>query len=168
MGPTGTQGPGGSTGADGEEGHTPTLLTNNFNAVLQFANGDDVIEVQNQSVLAPGSGGLIVRAYFNGSVAKRAGAPTCLVKVQLRRDQDVAPLDSQTVGIRQGSTAEREEITVGGVLASQVLVAGGDRIVLRVELAKESDECASGGGATQIAQIVSRLEVQYFRFTLGE
>ena len=168
-GVAGTTGPMGMQGMPGEEGGTRTLLTNPFMGVLQYADQDNVIEIVQQQVIAPGPGALIFRAYFHGTVAKRADGLTCLVTIALRRDQLPAALISQNVGILQGEMGQREEITVGGTLAARADVAGGETVTMRAELSKLSEDCAPMGaaGATQIAQMSVQLEVQHFRRTLA-
>lgn len=175
VGQTGPMGPAGAPGAAGAEGGTPTLLTNQFSEVIQYAHGDNVRQVFERAVIAPGPGALFARLYYGGSVTKRAaeaneatGAEACLVTVQLRVGDDPVALATRNVGIVDGPRTERMELSVDGTLAGQVAVAGGETVVFRAEIARATPDCAPAGaaGPTQIAQIFAQLEIQFFRFRL--
>jgi hypothetical protein len=156
----------GQNGRDGAEGGTPFLLTNPFSALLQYGDGPAVIQIGEQQITAPDDGTLVVRAHFSGTVAKRDNAMLCRVRVGVRRDQEVAQLASQTVGITDGPLAGRLEISVGSTIVGQVPVAAGQPVLLRMEMQRLDDLCADGAGATQIAQIFAQLDVLFYRVAL--
>jgi hypothetical protein len=165
MGPTGDVG---QPGRDGREGGTPYLLTPLTSRALQYAHEDGVLEVLQQNIVPEENGVLVVRAYFSGTVTKRVDAPSCLVQVGVRRNDEAIALFSQNVGILDGPVAQRMEVSIGGTLAGRVDVTGGRPELFRVEIRKADAACAPQGvqGPTQIAQIFVQLEVQYFRTQL--
>ncbi len=165
-GPQGIPGPSGRDGADGIEGGTPFLLTNPFSALLQYGDGPAVVEIGEQQVVGPDDGTLMVRAHFSGTVAKRDGATLCRVRVGIRQDQMVAQLASQSLGITDGPVAGRLEVSVAATLVTQVAVAEGQPVLLRLEMQRLDETCADGAGATQIAQIFGQLDVLFFRVGL--
>lgn len=168
VGPTGAPGRDGMDGRDGLEGGTPTLLTNVIPRPLQYGDADNVLEIMQQTLVAPANGAVVVRLYAHGVVAKRDDATSCQVEVSVRRDQQTLPLAAQTVGIVDGPRAGRLEISVGVTLATRLEVTEGERIVLHVEMEKSDPACAPAGaaGPTQIARIFAQLEAQFFRVAL--
>lgn len=166
-GPIGDPGQRGQIGQDGREGGTPFLVTNNLTAgVIQYGNGTDVVEVFSQRVVPPETGVLVLRAHFTGTVVKRDGATTCRVAVSVRRDQEVQPLFAQNVGISDAALAGRLELSIAATLVRAIDVAGGQPIVLHVEIRRFDDTCASGGGPTQVAQVFAQLDLGFHRILL--
>jgi hypothetical protein len=159
-------GPLGPPGLDAPD--SAYLLTNLRSGRLQFGDQDNVVQVFEQRVGAPVDGVLVVRAHFSGSVTKRAGATRCLVRVQVRQDQEAVPLFAQNVGVLEGPAAERLQLSVSGTLAGTVALAGGTSTLLRFELQRADPDCAptGAGGAEQIAQIFGQLDVQLFQTPL--
>lgn len=168
-GPAGATGPTGAAGLDGREGGTPFFLSNLQSAVLQYGDLDNTIELGQHRIIAPEAGTLLARVYFSGAVTKRADARRCLVRVSLRRDQAAVALAAQSAGILEGAVGQAQEVSVGGTLAARIDVTAGERVLLRVELAKGDPDCAPVGaaGPTQIAQILGQIEVQLFRVPLA-
>lgn len=165
-GAQGVQGIPGMNGIDGIEGGTPFLLTNPFSAQLQYGDGVTVVQIGEQQIVAPDDGTLVVRAHFSGTVAKRDNATLCRVRVGVRRDQEVAQLVSQTVGITDGPLPGRLELSVGATIVGQIPVTNGQQVLLRLEMQRLDDVCADGAGATQIAQIFGQLDVLFYRVPL--
>lgn len=157
----------GQDGQDGREGGTPYLVSNPFSRVLQFGDADAVLELGQQTVVAPEAGTLLVRAHFGGTVAKRDGATVCRVQVGVRKDQDAIQLVSQNVGIREAPAAGKLETTVGASLVGQIPVQAAQSVLLRLEMQRFDDECANGAGATQIAQIFGQLDISFHRVPLS-
>jgi hypothetical protein len=137
------------------------LLTNPYDAIIQYGDGDAVMELGRVNAVAPGTGELQVRAYFSGLVAKRDGAARCRVQVRLRRDQDVQPLASDDIGIAGAPLPGKLEISVGTTLAAKVPVTAGQVVALRMEVQRLDSECAFGAGAERVAQIFGRIEALY-------
>ena len=167
-GVAGPIGPAGPTGADGHEGFTPTLLSDSFAGTLTYASGAAAVEVMRQTVRAPGdSGALLVRVYFNGTVSKRQDATSCTVEVSLWQDNQPVSLAAQNVGVFQAAPPPMV-LGVSGTLAHQIIVRGAELIELRVEARRIDEDCAPpmATGATPIAQVLSRMEIQFFRFSL--
>ncbi len=167
-GPTGASGRDGAPGADGREGGTPALLTNVIARPLQYGDGDNVLELTQQTVVAPERGTLIVRVYAHGVVAKRDDATSCRVTVSLRRDQQTLPLAAQTLGIVDAPRVGRLELSVAATLAAKLELAAGEAVVLHVELQRADPACVPPGaaGPTQVAQIFGQLEAQLHRVEL--
>jgi hypothetical protein len=163
VGPMGPEGPIGQSAPD-----SSYLLTNLVSGLVQYGDQDNVLQVFEQRVGVPTAGTLLVRAHFSGSVTKRVGAIRCLVKVQVRRDQEAVPLVAQNVGILEGPTAERTQASVSGTLVGTVTLAEGADTLLRFEIQRADPDCAPPGaaGAEQIAQIFGQLDIQFFRNTL--
>lgn len=159
----GPLGPVGPAGQDAPE--SAYLLTNLRSSLLQYGDQENVLQVFEQRVGAPAAGTLLVRAHFSGSVTKRAGAARCLVRVQVRRDQETVALAAQNVGILDAPAAERLQTSVSGTLMGSVDLAEGGSTLLRFEIQRADPACApdGAGGAEQIAQIFGQLEVQFFR-----
>jgi hypothetical protein len=166
-GAQGVQGIPGVPGIDGIEGGTPFLLTNPFSAILQYGDGPAVVQIGEQQIVAPDDGTLVIRAHFSGRVGKRDGATLCRVRVGVRRDQEIAQLVSQTVGISDGPVAGRLELSVGATVVGQIPVTVGQQVLLRLEMQRLDDVCADGAGATQIAQIFGQLDVLFYRVPLA-
>jgi hypothetical protein len=165
-GPPGPIGLPGSDGFDGREGGTPFLLTNPFSRVLQYGDGEAVLELGQQAIIAPEDGSLIVRAHFNGTVAKRDGATLCRVRVGVRQDQEVVQLVSQTLGIQEAPALGRLEVSASASLVGIVPVVQNQAILLRLELQRFDADCAMGAGATQISQMIGQLDVSFYRVPL--
>lgn len=166
VGPPGPAGMNGQDGRDGREGGTPYLVSNPFSRVLQYGDADAVLELGQQTVVAPEDGTLLVRAHFGGTVAKRDGAGLCRVQVGVRKDQDAIQLVSQNVGVREAPVTGKLEVSVGTTLVAQVPVLSGQTVLLRLEMQRFDDECAEGAGATQIAQIFGQLDLSFHRVLL--
>jgi collagen triple helix repeat protein len=175
MGPDGPQGPMGAMGLmgmvgpkgqDGREGGTPFLVANPQQKLLTYGDGTDTLEIMRQSVVAPDAGSLLVRAYFSGTVTKRDGGAACRVAVSIRKDQDPVALESQNVGITGAPQAGQLVLGVSTVFASKIDVTANQAVVLHAEMKRLDDDCASGAGATQIAQIFAQLDVGFYRVAL--
>lgn len=174
-GPTGATGATGAPGRDGDpgdpgrEGGTPYLLSNLVARPLQYGDGDNTLELAQQTLVGPEAGALVVRLYAHGVVAKRDDATSCRVEVSLRRDQQTLPLVAQQVGIVDAPRVGRLETTVGLTLATRIDVAAGERLTLHVEVRRADPACAPPGaaGPTQIAQIFAQLEAQFFRVPIA-
>jgi hypothetical protein len=168
-GARGEPGPDGRAGLDGREGGTPVYLTpasTPFRGELQFGDGEQVIELGQLTVTAPGDGALLVRAYVSGTVAKRDGSGFCRVTVAVRRDRDAAPFLRQNVGVFGAPVSGRLDVSVGTTLAGQLPVSAGQEVLLRVELSRFDDQCADGAGPTLIAQLAAQLELGFYRVGL--
>lgn len=168
-GPQGVEGPTGPMGPAGRDApEAAFLLTNLRSSLLQYGDQENVLQVFEQRVGAPADGTFLVRAHFSGSVTKRAGAQRCLVRVQVRRDQETVALAAQNVGVLDGPDTARLQISVSGTLMGTVPVAEGASTLLRFEVQRADPDCAPPGaaGAEQIAQVFGQLEVQFFRGTL--
>jgi hypothetical protein len=174
----GSAGPAGPTGNDGHEGGTPYLLSDTATGVITYGDGTNVIEIKvlgnppqmPQKVLAPGAGALLVRAYFHGTVSKRAGARACVVSIGLRRDQETLPFATQNIGIFDASEADQAVISVSGVLAGKIEVPAGAMTQLHVEIQRNDNlsSCAPGSaGGTAFAAIQAQLELSFYRINLS-
>lgn len=166
MGATGPAGPTGERGMDGLEGGTPVLLTNLQSSIIQFGDQDQVKEISRLTVVAPGDGGLLVRAHFSGIVAKRDGSALCRVTVGVRRDQEATQFLSQNVGVFGAPVAGRLELSVGTTLTGLMPVNAGQEVIFRLEVQRLDPECADGLGPTLVAQIFGQLEFGFHRYTL--
>lgn len=165
-GPTGPIGPTGERGQDGLEGGTPVLLTNLQSQIIQFGDQDQVKEIGRLVVVAPGDGGLLIRAHYSGIVAKRDGSALCRVTVGVRRDQEVTQFLTQNVGIFGAPVGGRLEMSVGTTLTGLMPVTAGQEVTLRLEVQRLDDECADGLGPTLVAQIFAQLDIGFHRYTL--
>ncbi len=165
-GPMGPTGPTGQVGQEGAPGETPVAVPPLFEGVLQYGDGNGVVELGRTTVTIPGEGSLLVKAHVFGTVTKRSGARTCLVTVGVRRDQEVVYLASQNLGILDAGPADRMAISVGATLIQSIPMTSAQETTLRLELRRLSPECADGAGAEQIAQIQARLELSYHRGSL--
>jgi len=139
----------------------PALVTNPYQAVIQYGDGDAVMELGRVNAVAPGNGEFLVRAYFSGIVAKRDGAARCRVQVRLRQDQEVDSLAQDDLGVAGAPLPGKVELSVGTTLAAKVSVTAGQVVALRMEAQRLDPECAFGAGSERVAQIVGRLEVLY-------
>ncbi|MFO0727390.1 MAG: hypothetical protein U1E65_26670 [Myxococcota bacterium] len=163
MGATGPTGPLG-----GGAGGVPFLLTNRAAHVLQYGDGDTVLEILSQHLTAPEAGTFVVRAYYSGSVAKRTDGTRCLVEIALRKNQDAVALVRENVGILTAAAGNKLEVSVGGVLAGRIDVTQNEEVQLHLELKKADADCtpAGAGGPEQIAQIFGQLEVELLKTPL--
>lgn len=166
QGPIGPTGPEGRAGIDGREGGTPFLLTNRFLGTLQFSDRDAVLEIGAVTVVAPDNGGLVVRAHFSGTVAKRDGSGFCRVWVMVRRDREPVPFLRESMGIAGAPAAGRLDLSVATTMAGVVPVAAGQSILLRLEIQRRDEICADGAGPTQIAELFGQLDLGFHRFAL--
>lgn len=166
-GPIGPQGAPGTPGRDGEEGATPFLLTSRFQSLIQYGHGDAVMELAPVSVVAPGDGELILRAYFSGKIIKRDGAARCRVRVSLRRGQDIQALAQEDIGIAGAPLPGKLEMSLGATLPATIPVSAGEQVTLHLEAQRLDEECALGAGAELVAQVFGQLEGTFYRVPLA-
>jgi hypothetical protein len=166
IGPTGPQGITGDPGAPGVEGGTPVLITNVQSALIQYGDGNQVKEIGRWVIMSPAEGALVIRAHYNGTVAKRDGSGFCRVTIGVRKDQDATQFLSQNIGIFGAPTVGRLDLSIGTTLTGQLLVNTGEQLTLRMEVQRFDDECADGLGPTQIAQIFGQLDISFHRYAI--
>lgn len=167
QGPTGPQGEPGTPGRDGQEGGAPFLLTNQFQALIQYGDGAAVMELAPVTVVAPGQGELILRAYFSGKIAKRDGAARCRVRVSLRRGQETEALAQEDIGIAGAPLPGKLEMSLAATLPATIAVNAGEQVTLRLEVQRLDDECALGAGSELVAQVFGQLEGTFYRVPLA-
>lgn len=166
-GPTGAPGPRGVDGDPGPEGGTPILLSTPAAVQLLFSDGGAIQQFDTFEVIPPGDGYFLIRTNFTGSVAKRDGSSRCIVAVRVRLDQDPVPLVLQNVGVFEAPTVGRLDVSVNAPLVGTVAVQAAEPVLVRLELQRQTDECADGNGNTQIADIRAQAEISWFRNTLA-
>ena len=166
-GPQGPMGQMGPPGQDGRPGLTPYLLTDPVVGEIQFGDGAAILEIAQLPLVAPGPGDLAVRVHYQGTVAKRDQSTRCTVEVRVRRDQDVAPLAAENLGIFEAPANERVDLGVRATLSHVIPVQQGESMLLRAEIRRVDPDCADGAGPTRIARLSVQFEVGFHGLRLA-